>query len=257
MPRCRRYTRRYKRGGLSFLYKLLSVLLICACFVAAITLFFRVETVEVFGLERYTKEEILEASGIEQGDNLFLMNKYEVIRRIVDRYPYIELENTRIQRKLPDTLLIYVKECGRPLALRQDGSVWLVSPSGKIVEQRKTVGGYGVIDGVQALSPSVGTQLALDSTHDMQLESLLSLLKALEESGFLDTVEAVHLGNLSMVSFECMGRFTVELPYGADYAYKLKTLRAILDSGKIQENMKGTFNMRGSDGKTNFIQSPS
>ena len=51
-----------------------------------------------------------------------------------------------------------------------------------------------------------------------------------------------------------MGRFSVELNYDADFAYKLRTLDAILASGKIQENMTGTFNMRGEDGKTNFIQ---
>lgn len=53
---------------------------------------------------------------------------------------------------------------------------------------------------------------------------------------------------------DCMGRFSVELNYDADFAYKLRTLDAILASGKIQENMTGTFNMRGEDGKTNFIQ---
>ena len=47
----------------------------------------------------------------------------------------MELEETRVQRKLPDTLLIEIKECGDPLAWAQDGTVWLVSPGGKIVEQ--------------------------------------------------------------------------------------------------------------------------
>ena len=42
--------------------------------------------------------------------------------------------------------------------------------------------------------------------------------------------------------------------YEDDYVYKLKTLSAALDSGKIQDNMTGTFDMRREDGRTYFIQ---
>lgn len=101
MARRRGSARRRRRGGSGFLYKLLSVFLICGCLVAAITLFFRVDTVIITGEQRYTEAEIRQASGVEDGDNLFLLNKYQVIRNIAEALPYIEIENTRIQRKLP------------------------------------------------------------------------------------------------------------------------------------------------------------
>ena len=145
MARRRGSARRRRRGGSGFLYKLLSVLLICGCLVAAVTLFFRVDTVVITGEKRYTEAEIREASGVADGDNLFLLNKYQVIRNIADALPYIEIENTHIQRKLPDTLLIQVQECGDPLAWEQDGIVWLVSPAGKIVEQNQR-GNFLILD---------------------------------------------------------------------------------------------------------------
>ena len=47
----------------------------------------------------------------------------------------------------------------------------------------------------------------------------------------------------------------MQLTYDADYARKLRTLRMILDeSGAIQDNMTGTFDMRSEDGKVNLIQ---
>ena len=149
MARRRGSARRRRRGGSGFLYKLLSVFLICGCLVAAITLFFRVDTVVITGEKRYTEAEIRQASGVEDGDNLFLLNKYQVIRNIAEALPYIEIENTRIQRKLPDTLLIQVQECGDPLAWTQDGTVWLMSPAGKIVEQTDTASGYPTVDGCE------------------------------------------------------------------------------------------------------------
>ena len=64
MARRRGSARRRRRGSGGFLYKLLSVLLICICLVAAVTLFFRVDTVAVTGEKRYTEEQIRQASGV-------------------------------------------------------------------------------------------------------------------------------------------------------------------------------------------------
>ena len=133
MARRRHSKRRRRRGGFGFLYKLLSVLLICSAIIVAMTLFFRVGDIVVTGQKRYTAEEIQAASGVELGSNMYLLNKYDVVRAITGELPYIE--DIRVNRKLPDTLLIEVRESGRPFALVQDGSAWLISANGKIVEQ--------------------------------------------------------------------------------------------------------------------------
>ena len=246
---------RRRRGHFGVLYKLLSVLAICGAIIAALTLFFRVDTVVVTGQERYTQEEIVAASGVEKGDNLSLLNKNAVRQRIQDALPYIERVK-RINRKLPDTLLIEVEECSQPLAVIQDGSAWLVSPKGKIVEQRAAgdAGEYGTISGVQILAPSVGTKLVLATEYASRQESLLDLLAALEDAEMLDNVDGIRLDAPAFIAMDYAGRFAVEMLYGDDYAYKLKALNAALDSGKIQDNMTGTFDMRREDGRTYFIQ---
>lgn len=149
--RRRHSNRRRRRGSFGFLYRLLSVLVICGVIVVALTLFFRVDTVVVTGTQRYTQQEVIDATGIKTGDNLFLMNKYDVAQNIVGELPYIE--EIRINRKLPDTLLIQVEECGTPLALVQDGSAWLISSTGKIVDQKTAAeaADYGTIDGCELL----------------------------------------------------------------------------------------------------------
>ena len=60
MARRRHSNRRRRRGNFGFLYKLLSVFLICGCLVAAITLFFRVDTVVIRALKKATPDEIAE-----------------------------------------------------------------------------------------------------------------------------------------------------------------------------------------------------
>lgn len=253
MARRRKSNRRRRRGSFGFLYKLLSTLVICAAVVAALTLFFRVDAIQVTGVERYTAQEVTDASGVEQGDNLFLLNKYSVDQNIKAALPYVE--ELRINRSLPDTLVIQVRECGTPMAVVQDGSAWLVSPAGKIVEQAEAAAAeqYALIDGCQLLAPAVGTSLALATEYAAQQQSLLDLLAALEEAALVEQVDAIHLGDLSVLRMEYAGRFVVELPYGADYAYKLRSLTASLEIGAIQDNQTGTIQLTGDDGKVSFI----
>ena len=221
---------------------------------AALTLFFRVDTVVVTGMERYTEREVVDATGIESGDNLYLLNKNAVARNIQAQLPYIE--KVQINRKLPDTLLIEVEECGTPFALIQDGSAWLVSPKGMIVEQRTAAGAadYAEIEGCELLAPSVGTKIALATEYTSQQTSLLDLMRALEEQGMLDQVDSISLEDTAILTMGYAQRFTVEMPYGADYSRKLRFLQGALESGAIQSNQKGTLEMTQEDGKILFIE---
>ena len=151
-------------------------------------------------------------------------------------------------------VMLYVMQ-EKKTTWEQDGIVWLVSPAGKIVEQKTSTAGYPTIDGCRLLAPSVGTQIALDSDYETQRQSLLKLLAALEEAGKLGEVNAIHLGDLSCISMDYMDRFTVKLDYDADFAYELQLLEMSIASDKIQDNMTGTFDMRQrEDGSIHFRQ---
>ena len=85
-----RKTRRRDRGRFGGLYKLLSVVLILAASLAGCVVFFRVDTVLVEGNGRYTDEEIIAASQVQRGDNLFTLNKSAMLSRILTRLPYVD-----------------------------------------------------------------------------------------------------------------------------------------------------------------------
>ena len=238
----RRHSNRRHRGSFGFLYKVLSMLVICGCLVAALTLFFRVNTIVVTGTQRYTQDQVTEASGVTAGDNLFLLNKYDVAAAIRTALPYVD--EIRISRKLPDTLLIDIKECGTPVAAVQDGYAWLVSPSGRIVEQLSAdeASGYATLTGCQLLAPSVGTSLALATEYATQQTSLLRLLAALEDEDMMGDVNAIHLGDASTLNMDYLDRFTVEMPYGADdYGWLMQVLKIAV--GQLETNQTGTIRL--------------
>ena len=116
--------RRRNRGRFGGLYKLLSILLILAAIILGCVVFFRVNTMLVEGNSRYTAEEVIAASGVQQGDNLFALNKSHMISQILTRLPYVD--DLSIQRKLPDTLVFYVTESVPVAWVESGGTCWLL-----------------------------------------------------------------------------------------------------------------------------------
>lgn len=250
MPRRRRSNRRRRRGRFSFLYKVLSVLLICGAILGAMTFLFRINTIEISGVSRYTKEEVLEASGIKQGDNLYIINKYDVADDIFARLPYVQ--TVQINRRLPDTMTIDVQECTVAGAVTQEGGVWLVSSHGKILENiaPADAAAYPVIDGITLLSPAVGTAIALGEENRMTEEKLLDLLAKLEEKGMLAEMKGIHMGDGAFITMDYADRFTVKFAWDADFDYKLQNLQVVIS--KLEVNETGVIDLTR-DGVANFI----
>ena len=84
MAKRRKSGRRRRRGSFGFLYKLLSMLIISATIVVAITLFFKVNTIYVSGNQRYTSQQVQDATEIQIGNNLYLLDKNEVAEKYIE-----------------------------------------------------------------------------------------------------------------------------------------------------------------------------
>ena len=67
----KKHNRRRRRGSFAPLYKVLCLVLIVGAIAAAMAVFFKAEKIEVSGNSRYTTRQVVDACGVEQGDNLF------------------------------------------------------------------------------------------------------------------------------------------------------------------------------------------
>ena len=92
----------------------------------------------------------------------------------------------------------------------------------------------------------------LSTEYAAQQQSLLDLMAALREAGMMAQVDGIRLGDLSTLYLDYSGRFTVKLPYGADYDFKMMALRSYLAEDVIQDNMTGTFDMQTDEDETYF-----
>ena len=250
MARRGRYNRRRRSGRFSFVYKLLSFVLICAASAVALALFFKVDTVNIVGNRRYTQAEVLEASGIQMGDNLFLMNKNRVASAITDQLHYVE--TVQIRRKVPTTLELTITECTSPCAVKQDAKVWLISGEGKIVDcvALSQWLSYTQITGITMSDPVVGAQLQVPADQEHIRQELINLLGQLETKGMLADTQAIHLEDVSTIYLRYLDRFDVAFRWNADFDYKLEYLKAVVE--RLEVNETGTIDMT-QDGKASFI----
>jgi len=250
MARQRRRNRRSSRGRFSFLYRLLTFVVICGAIVAALALFFKVEKIQVEGAERYTPEEVIAASGVSVGDNLFLMDKYEVAARIHGALNYVE--TVQISRDLPSTLRITVTECQSTVAVEQDNMAWLISGTGKIVDTVTIDGArdYALVTGLTLKKPQLGKTIEADSDNELACRTLLKLLELLYDKNMLSDIQTIRLEDASHITVRYLDRFTVVIPWNADLNYKLDYLLAVVE--KLEDNERGTINMT-QDQKVSFI----
>ena len=237
--------RRGRRFGV--LYKLLTLVVVCAAAVLALTLFFKVESVEVTGNSRYSAQEIQDACGVSLGDNLYLLSKPDMVQRLHQQLPYID--EVRITRRLPNTLCVQVTEFSTVYAVEQEGTVWLLTSGGKIVETAAERGDTPLIDGCKLLAPSLGGDVSFALELQNRQESLFALLTALESAELTGDVRAIHLGDPTVLSMDYTERFTVEMPYGADYPRLLRYLTLVIE--ELETNLTGVIDLTR-DGEPHF-----
>ena len=237
--------RRGRRFGV--LYKLLTLVVVCAAAVLALTLFFKVESVEVTGNSRYSAQEIQDACGVSLGDNLYLLSKPDMVQRLHQRLPYID--EVRITRSLPNTLRVQVTEFTTVYAVEQEGTVWLLTSGGKIVETAAERGDVPLIDGCELLAPSLGGDVSFALELQNRQESLFALLTALESAELTGDVRAIHLGDPTVLTMDYTERFSVEMPYSADYPRLLRYLTLVIE--ELETNLTGVIDLTR-DGEPHF-----
>lgn len=235
--------KRRNRGRFGFLYKVLSLIIILVVIAAGCVVFFRVEDITVTGVSRYTAQEIIDASGVEKGDNLFLVGSSRTAQKIYSTLPYVDEVN--IRHALPDGLVINVTERTPAAVIQGDEGWWIIDAKGKILEQVSKPEQVGVaeVSGLTALLPAVGTTLAVEDAESLKLESLMNLLSALEQRDILGEVSSIDLTSAAEISMVYDGRLTVKMRMSDDFMWQTRVLTESLAQGIIQSNETGVVDL--------------
>lgn len=233
-----RRRRRKKRNG-SFVLSLLTFLVVIGAIAASVTVFLKVAEVQVSGSVRYPAEDIVESSGIKTGDNMFLVNKFEVAEKLLSEYPYIE--QIKIRRKLPDTFLFEITERVAAAYVISDGNRWLIDSNAHILERIAPDAEVKVpkISGCEVMTPFAGSPLVLKNQD--QLPVLREVLTSLRYTGMTESISRVEIDKLYDINLVYGDRFLIVLGDASELAKKIEMLRAVI--GQLNDFDKGTINV--------------
>jgi cell division protein FtsQ len=135
------------------------VLLVIAAIIMSLGVFFRVLEIEVEGQAVYSAEEVISASGVETGDNLFLVRGFDITDSVFGKLPYIE--SVSVKKSLPNKIIISVTESYPIAYFEYNESCYLFDANGKILEKTTAdeIGEAIFVTGLTPLDPKPGQKL--------------------------------------------------------------------------------------------------
>lgn len=193
---------RKKRIRIALVMTCLALLVVLIASPIVMLVLFRVNGFAVEGISPYSKEEIINASGIEKGKSLIFVDIDEAKAAIEKNLPYTD--EVVIKRKLPDTVVIRYGETKRTCAIQIGGGAYALTDSKlKVLEHVSDVPeGIILIKGAAPVKADIGTVLSFaneteknkdaEQTTDRTKDVILRVLSAIPEE---ETV------NVNMVDF--------------------------------------------------------
>ena len=216
-------------------------LLGCVVLIFIVSIFLQVGSIEVTGNTHYTSQEVIQAAGIEEGDNLFFINRFTVMSRMFSRLPYVETAS--VTRYLPNRVIIEVSESEALACVELEGQYWVIDRSCKILTQGTAADASSLITvrGLTPVNPTVGETLSTGSADEGKADYLAEILDQLQERGIAGNVTRIDMTDLTNPKFDYLGRFTVELGPRGDTEYQFAKLLSAV--AQLTENDRGTIDL--------------
>lgn len=216
----------------AFLLRLATVVAVVVAVVFGVSIFFRVQNVNVSGADKYSAWEIMEASGIKEGDNLLSLPNARISGRITAALPYIG--SVRVSIQLPDTVNIEVTELEVVYAVQDTiDRWWLMTSNGKLVERilGDPAKGIALIQGVRLKDPQLNEPaVAADNDEDTvtrgsdRLTVALTILRYLEDNSIIGNVDSVNVEDLGALTVWYDNQYQVNLGDTSRLEYKIRCM---------------------------------
>ena len=232
--------RKQQRNSVFFRAAVCAAVLVIGITVS-IFIFFKIGAIDVTGSETYTKAQIIEASEIELGDNLFSPSSVVAQRKIGKALPYVRAVS--FKHELPDKLIICVEEAKAKYAFKISTKYLVTDDELKILEiSDKLPHGAAVIEGVGLKGAEIGEKAQF---KDSQKGNLVSLICGELAKNGLENVTAVNVKNSIDLTAVYDDRITILFGQQDALEYKCQiAAKAIENALEENKNAEGTINVK-------------
>lgn len=240
----------------------LTALAMLLCVIAAgiyltVTMLFKISAIQVRTADGvvseaggYSSEQIVQALGVNLEENIFSFDPASKAAALEQVFPM--LENIRVERDYPGTVVIQVTEAQPAYTMQTSGGWLTLSASLKILSSDAAQpAGLPTLYGGEPVSQTPGTQLSFEQptpassaasdsaasdsasdtaeeAGDRRLDSLNTLLAALDALGMRGDVTRIEFADPEEMSFLYQDRISVLLGTLNELDYKLKLAQHVL-----------------------------
>lgn len=253
------------------LLRLATVAAVVIALVLAMSVFFKVENIQVSGVNKYTAWDIKEASGIREGDHLMSFGMAGAAAKIKN-LTYVK--DVRIGIKLPNTVVISVTEVEVTYAIKaQDDAWWLVSSKGQIVakaeegeqEQHTKILGIRVLNPVpgqtavaqETRQPTVdaeGNTVPVTVTSAQHLAVAMDITDYLESNGIIGKAASIDVNDLGNIQLWYGEQYQVKLGDTSQLAYKIASMKSAIE--QLDAYQSGVLDIRLLNGQNDVKYTP-
>lgn len=202
------------------------LLLLSVGIALSLTVFFPIETIEVSGNTRYAEGELIEASGVAVGNNIFCFRAKSAGERVAEAFPYVE--KAKVTRIFPHTVSISITEAEADTAIETEDGYLLLSRRGRILEGPSPYPPEGRprVIGFSLSGAQPGDYLPKDEQERFDL--LREIEAGLLEYG-LSPISVIDLRDLIEMRLLYDGRLAIELGSKIDLSYKLRAAAEVIE----------------------------
>lgn len=255
-----------------FILHMATVLTVVVALILGISLFFKVDTITVAGMDKYTAWDISEASGIANGDSLIGISKAKIGDSILKNLPYVH--TVRVGIKLPGTVHIEVTEYPVTYAIEDtDGNWWLIGCDGRVADTTTAAEAMDRtrILGIKIVSAQLGMKAVAEEptpTEDEEgnvipvtvygrerLALALEIIGHLEANGILGKMASIDVTDLSALTMWYGSQYKVLLGDRSRLGYKVEQMQGAI-VGQFSSYDSGTMDVRFTVSADSVILSP-
>ncbi|HIS69415.1 MAG TPA: FtsQ-type POTRA domain-containing protein [Candidatus Gallacutalibacter stercoravium] len=237
-----RKSARSRKVRLWLLYGFLILAVLGVALALSLTVLFKIDTITVEGETRYDSAQVIELSGIEQGQNLFLCKAKEGAASIENALPYVE--TVEISRRIPNKIVITVKEATPSGVISQQDGYVIISSQGKVLEvadQPKE--DLPIIKGIQLENAQPGSSVQFEDQNAQEV--LQSITQAIERNQ-MEKVTEIDLTNITSPTLTYDNRVLVKLGLPTtpeEMDYKIRFAINCLQPPNIGEEEEGVLDV--------------
>ena len=219
--------RRRRKSNMSLYYILVAIIVVAAVYFLSNFVFFRIDEITVSGSTYYSKESILNASIARKGDNLFRTDIKGIEERLSKLMVYAD--EVKVRRKLPSKLEITVVEAVPKYNFYQDGKYFIISESGKILENDKISPQPNllIVDGFEIKNTSPGAKLK--SEDSLKARILNELTENAEKLNF-DGIVKIDLSDRTDIRLFYENKIEIRIGSSMDIPYKLRYVKKVIEA---------------------------